>query len=139
MSIKYSIFSMRHPQKPEEAPKFYAKAQIREKVGLDRIATEIAYATSLTEGDVLNVLKALTKHTADHLADGDLVDLGDLGSFQFQLSSKGTETKEEFTHGHISGARIQFRSGNVFRKLKSNLKFEKVISLKAMAEAKKSE
>ena len=91
MSVKFSLARLRNPQDPEGPRKLYACAQVREEISLDRIAEEIAFSSSLTEGDVLNVLRGLTQNVVNHLADGDLVDLGDLGRFCYKLSSEGVD------------------------------------------------
>lgn len=141
MSVKYSIAKMKNPQKPEEAPKYFAKAQARETVGLNKIADELAYATSLTDGDVLNVLRGLIRKAKEHMADGDIVSFGEFGTFQIQVSSAGAVTEEEFIPANIRKARIQFRPGELLREVTNlnNLRFEKVISVKARKEAAKKE
>lgn len=137
MSVKYSITEMRNPLKPDEAKKFYAKSQIREKVTLDRIADEIAFASSLTDGDVLNVLRNLIRKIKEHLSDGDMVCLGDFGSFQYQLHSRGASTIEEFNSSRIHKVSLQFRPGDMIREVSQNLSFERVPSVKAQKEAAK--
>lgn len=139
MSIKYSVNQLRNPQAPEGPRKFYAHAQVRETITLRRLAKEIAYASSLTPGDVMNVLTEMSNHVADHLADGDLVDLGDFGRIQYQLSSEGADTEEEFKYTNIIKANLQFRPGLAFREKEKGLKFAKVLSKKALAEAGKAE
>ena len=38
--------------------KYYAKAQASGEVTMDEMAEQISYATSLTDGDVLNAIRA---------------------------------------------------------------------------------
>jgi hypothetical protein len=46
----------------DSAPKkYYAKAQASGEVTMDEMAEQISYATSLTDGDVLNAIRALIK------------------------------------------------------------------------------
>ena len=96
MSIKYSVNQLRNPQDPEGARKFYARAQVRETVTLRKLAKEIAYASSLTPGDVMNVLTELSSHVANHRAYGDMVDMGDFGKLKYQVESEGADTEEAF-------------------------------------------
>lgn len=57
MSIKYSLALMSTKPGDDTAKKmYYAKAQADGVVTMDEMAEEISYATSLTDGDVLNVL-----------------------------------------------------------------------------------
>lgn len=116
MSVNYSLMQLSsEPGNPDGAKKWYAKAQASGEVTLDEIAEDIAYATTLTDGDVLNAVRALIKQLNKHLAAGKIVRLENLGSFQLQLHSEGADTEEEFTDANITDASIQFRPGRVVR------------------------
>lgn len=116
MSVKYSLALMSTKPGDESAPKkYYAKAQADGVVTMDEMADEIAYATSLTDGDVLNVIRALIRQMKTKLAAGRIVQLENLGTFQIQLSSVGTETEKEFTSSNITKAKIQFRPGKMVK------------------------
>lgn len=53
MAINYSIAAMKNPNPmAEEEVKYYAKAQANGVVTIDQLAEEIAYSTTLTDGDV---------------------------------------------------------------------------------------
>lgn len=112
MSVNYSLAHMSSKPGDESAPKlFYAKAQAAGEVTMDEMAEDISYATSLTDGDVLNAIRALIKQTNRHLAAGKIVRLENFGSFQLQLCSTGADTEKKFTSSNITGASIQFRPG----------------------------
>lgn len=96
--VNYSLAQMSSMPGDDSAPKlFYAKAQAAGEVTMDEMAEEISYATSLTDGDVLNAIRALIKQVNKNLAAGKIVRLENFGSFQIQLCS--------------TGANIQFRPG----------------------------
>lgn len=110
--VNYSLAHMSTKPGDETAPKlFYAKAQASGEVTMDEMADDIAYATSLTDGDVLNVIRALIRQTNKALAAGKIVRLETFGSFQIQLCSTGAETEKKFTSASITSAHIQFRPG----------------------------
>ncbi|EKU92399.1 HU family DNA-binding protein [Bacteroides oleiciplenus] len=112
MSVKYSLALMSTKPGVENAPKkYYAKAQADGEVTMDEMADDIAYATSLTDGDALNVLRALIKQMNKNLANGKIVRLENLGSFQMQICSNGAETEKKFTSANITRGHIQFRPG----------------------------
>lgn len=112
MSVNYSLALMSTKPGNDQAPKkYYAKAQASGEVTMDEMAEQIAYATSLTDGDVLNAIRALIKQTNLHLAAGKIVRLENFGSFQIQLRSEGAETEKKFTTANITDATIQFRPG----------------------------
>ncbi len=112
MSVKYSLALMSTKPGDDTAPKkYYAKAQADGEVTMDEMADEIAYSTSLTDGDVLNAIRALIKQVNKHLAAGKIVRLETFGTFQLQLQSEGAETEKKFTAANITAAHIQFRPG----------------------------
>lgn len=135
MSVKFSLSLMRNPLRPEEDSQYYAKVQVREVVDINRIAHEMAYSSSVTEGDIVHILRNLPHAITPHLADGDMVDLGDLGRFQFQLKSTGAATREQFTHHNIKKAKLQFRPGRLMIKAVDGLQYEEVIPLREKIEA----
>ena len=141
MPINYSVNPRRNPSEKGTPPKFYAKVQTRGTVNFDSLAEDIAYATTLTDGDVLNVLRALIKQVKKHLADGKIVSLDALGSFQFQISGKGALTEEEYNTNLIQKVRIQYRPGRLVREVQNltNLQFKKVAPIKRKSTATEEE
>ena len=112
MAVNYSLAQIStKPGDPDAPKKWYAKMQASGEVTMDEIVDEIAYATTLTDGDVLNALRALLKQLNKHLAAGKIVRLENFGTFQLQLHSTGADTEEEFTTVNITGATVQFRPG----------------------------
>lgn len=112
MSVNYSLALMSTKPGDDSAPKkYYAKAQASGEVTMDEMAEQISYATFLTDGDVLNAIRALIKQTNLHLAAGKIVRWENFGSFQLQLCSTGAETEKKFTSANITEATIQFRPG----------------------------
>lgn len=116
MSVKYSLALMSTKPGDDTAKKmYYAKAQADGEVTMDEMAEEISYATSLTDGDVLNVLRALIRQMKVQLAAGKIVKMENFVTFQIQVCSTGTETKKEFTANNITAAHIQFRPGKMVK------------------------
>lgn len=142
MAINYSIAAMKNPNPMAEGEvRYYAKAQANGVVTVDQLADEIAYATTLTDGDVLNAIRALVSQIKKHLQNGRIVRLEALGSFQVQLSSSGASSEEEFNPALIRGVRLQFRPGTSIREILNPtvLKFHKVPSLKKKEETAEEE
>lgn len=114
MSVKYSLFQMSSKPGDKTAPKlYYAKAQAAGVVTMDDMADDIAYATSLTDGDVLNVNRALIRQIRINLAAGKIVQLENLGTFQIQVGSRGAVDPASFNSANITRSHIQFRPGKM--------------------------
>lgn len=126
--ISYSVAEMKNPTDKDAASRFYAKMQASGVVDLDDMAEEISYATTLTDGDVLNVLRALIKQMKKNLMAGKIVRMEKFGTFQFQLCSNGAETEKAFTPSNITKVNIQFRPGALVREAQNlkTLSFKKV-------------
>ena len=135
MPINISVSPRINPRDKEAAPKFYGKVQTRGTVTFDTLADDIAYATTLTDGDVSNVLRALVKQIKKHLADGKIVNLDGLGTFQFQISGKGSVTEKDYNTSLIQKVRIQYRPGRLVREVQNltTLQFKKVALLRTKA------
>ncbi len=99
----------RNPQAPEEEPKLYASAIHDEKVEIDSLATFVAQRCSLRRADVHGVLVALMDLIPDELLKGNIVSLGELGSFYATVSSEGVDTEDELSLSMVKGTKIQYR------------------------------
>lgn len=63
---------------------------------------------------------------SEALKSGEIVRLGDLGTFQIGISSKGALTEEDYDETLIKKARINFRPGMALVGILSNLFYKKV-------------
>ena len=79
----------------------------------------------MSDTDVLAVLNDLTKVLVRHLSEGEIVRLGDFGSFQITISSEGAETEAKFNASMIKSNRIIFRPGEDLKEMLRNVKYEK--------------
>ena len=105
-----------NPQAPEEAPKYYASAVHDARVELDELASRVAESCSIRRADVYGVLVALMDIIPDLLLDGNIVTLGELGSFYTTVSSDGVENEEELSTTMIRNSFIRYRPTKALRK-----------------------
>ena len=125
-NVTYSVAPRINPRDKEAAPKFYARAQASGDVSVREMAERIQASCTVTKADVQAVLVALEDVIIDALKGGEIVRLGDLGTFQIGLSGKGSETEEDFSVSLIKKARINFRPGSAIVGVLDNLTFAKV-------------
>jgi predicted histone-like DNA-binding protein len=88
---------------------------------------------------VYAVLVALEDVITDALRGGEIVRLGDLGTFQIGISSKGAVTEEDYDVSLIKKARINFRPGTALVGVLSNLSFQKVAVKSSKADKEEEE
>lgn len=125
-SVTYSVSPRINPRDKEAAPKFYAQAQARGDVNIREMATRIQGTCTVTKADVYAVLVALEDVIVEALQNGEIVRLGELGTFQVGLSGKGAVTSEDYDTSLIRKARINFRPGLTLAGMLSSLSFSKV-------------
>ena len=130
-TVTYSVSPRVNPQKKDEAPKFYAQVQANGDCTIREMAERIQASCTVTKADVYAVLVALEDVIIEALQNGEIVRLGDLGSFQIGISGKGAPTEEEHTSALIKKARINFRPGGVLSSILGSLNFSKVALKKA--------
>ena len=123
--MKYKLIQRGNPGNPEAPKKWYASPQTDGTVSLDALAAEISGRSSLTKGDVKNVLENLVDLMPQKLADGRSVKLGGLGTFRVSFSSSGSDTPEEFNTSQIRSTKVVFTSGKAIKASLEDISFER--------------
>ena len=90
--------------------KFYASPVNVGKKNLRDIAHDIAGRSSLTRGDIENVLSNFMDCLPHYLRDGFSVQLGEFGTMRLTLSSEGAATEKAFKTETIK-PRVTFTPG----------------------------
>ena len=125
-NVTYSVSPRINPRDKEAAPKFYGQVQASGDISIREMAERIQANCTVTKADVYAVLVALEDVIIDALKGGEIVRLGDLGSFQISISSKGAETEKDSSDSLIKKARINFRPGTALAGMLTTLSFSKV-------------
>jgi predicted histone-like DNA-binding protein len=115
-----------NPAEKGAPPKFFGHVQARGDVTLREMSERIQQTCTVHKSDVFAVLVALEDVITDALRGGEIVRLGDLGTFQIGISSKGAVTEEDYNESLIKKARINFRPGMALAGILTNLTFTKV-------------
>jgi len=104
--MKYKLVERRNPTKPDDAKKWYASAVKAGTIDINRLAKEISTKSSLSRGEVLNIIETLLDAVPDYLKDGYTVSLGRFGSIRLTLSSEGIENRDNFNTSLIKGGHL---------------------------------
>ena len=107
--MKIKMVQRKNPQKKSEV-KYYASPVNAGKKNLRDIAHDIAGRSSLTRGDIENVLSNFMDCLPHYLRDGFSVQLGEFGTMRLTLSSEGAETVKAFKTETIK-PRVTFTPG----------------------------
>ena len=87
---------------------FYPRVRLTGNVGTDQVAREIAELSSLTTGDVKNVIDNLVTVVARHLQASESVTLSGFGSFRYTLNKAG-EGVEKAEDVNITQSKLMVR------------------------------
>ena len=79
-----------------------------EVITTSKLADAINHASSITQSDVVAVLKAVGQHLADALLDGNRVELDYIGTFGLTLTCGNKRKEDHITSKDISVSRITF-------------------------------
>ena len=125
-SVTYSVVSHKNPQNASSPELFYAQAQARGEIDLTTICDRIQKSCTISKPDIYGVLTALESVMSHSLANGEIVRLGDFGTFRVSIESSGAPSREELDESYIRRTRYLFRPGGTLKELQDKMKFEKV-------------
>jgi predicted histone-like DNA-binding protein len=126
MAVRFSVVPKKNPSKMSLPAKFYAQAQGHGDMDFDSICKDVDSRCTATPADVAAVLKALLTTMEVFLGKGEIIRLGDFGTFQIAVSSTGAETAAEFHNSMIKKGRISFRPGKLLNNMLKTLEYTQV-------------
>jgi len=132
MPLKYHLVSRRDLRKDAAtgARLFYGQIRATNRISFDTLCAQVSRASTASKGDVQLVISSMLECMKDHLAQGDIVQMGELGNFRLTAGSKGAETEKEFTANLFKKGRVVFSPGALLRTASKEVCFEKLLPLK---------
>jgi len=121
--MKIKIVTRANPADRTKPAKWYANPVNAGKKDIKSIAKTIAGRSSLTRGDIENVLSNFVDELPALLKDGFSVQLGEFGTMRLSLASKGADTAEAFNTNGIT-PRVVFVPGMSFKKDLTDIFYE---------------
>ncbi|OJV32229.1 MAG: DNA-binding protein [Bacteroidales bacterium 36-12] len=122
--MKYKLVQRANPQDRSKV-KFYAQPVNEGRIARRDIASEIVNLSSLSRGDVSNVLESLIDTLPKYLLMGKSVSLDGFGTLRLSFSSEGVEDTKTFNTNMISGVRVVFTPSTEFKAALERISFEK--------------
>jgi predicted histone-like DNA-binding protein len=138
-NVTYSVSPRINPKDKNMPPKYYGHVQANGDVSLREMSERIQASCTVTKADVYAVLVAMEDVIIDALKSGEIIRLGDLGTFQIGISSKGALTEEDYDDSLIKKAHINFRPGVALVGILSNLSYQKVAVKTSKADKEEEE
>ena len=117
MALVFKVVKIKsNPLNVDSPLKFYPKAvNVGKKASFKQIIDLIYANSSLSRGDVLNVVQNFVEKLREQLLEGKTVFVDGLGSFSLSIRSKGEETEKEVTVRSIRTIHITFRAHKELR------------------------
>ncbi len=112
-----------NPLKKADPKKRFAQPVYADKVAQKQLARQLADLSSLSTGDVANVVQNLVEELPKILTRGGILQLGDFGTFRVTLSSTGVGEKNKFSTDTIR-PKISFLPWVELKKQLSNIKYQ---------------
>ena len=125
MTTKFNVVTRPNPQDPEAPRKYYASVKSSGRVTLRELSQQIAQFSTVSTVDTMAVLEALLILIPREISRGNVVELGDFGSFWMRIQSDGSDTLEEVKANNIKRVLPRFTPGKVFRRALNNTEFVK--------------
>ena len=125
-NVTYSVSPRINPRDKEAPAKYYGHVQASGDINIREMSERIQQTCTVHKSDVYAVLVALEDVITDALKGGEIVRLGDLGTLQIGISSKGAVTEEDYSDSFITKAHINFRPGLALAGILTGLSYKKV-------------
>ena len=125
MTVKYNVVARHNPRDIAAPPKYYPSVVSSGEVTIQQLAEKIADISTVSSIDVVAVLEAFVQLVPRELTEGNIVRLGDLGSFWLRVKSDGSVTPEEVSASNVNKILPKFTPSKRFKKVLNNTDFEK--------------
>ncbi|MFH1634641.1 MAG: HU family DNA-binding protein [Chloroflexota bacterium] len=125
MTVKYNIIERGKPGDPAAPKKFYPSVVSSGRITVRELANMAARESTLSTMDLMAAYESLLALIPDQLAKGNVVELGDFGSFWLRNSSDGSETAAEANDTNITIVKPRFNPGRLFKDVLKTIRFEK--------------
>lgn len=125
MSVKYNVVERGKPGDLAAPKKYYASVTATGRRTLRQFANRIARESTVSTGDTMAVIEMFLALIPLELADGNIVELGDFGSFWVKNSSEGSEIANDVSAKNITNLLPRFNPGKEFKKVMKTVDFEK--------------
>ena len=101
---------------------YYAQLKSQERMTLEQVINRVVRETSLSAGDVMNVLISLNNVVCDCVELGSVVELGNMGTLRTVVTSKMMNTPEEVTVADaLNNAKLQYYPSQMMRNALKNI------------------
>ena len=125
MSVKFNVVERGKPGSPETPKKYYPSIVASGKVSQRDVAKHAAEMSTVSIGDTAAVVENFLQIIAQELAKGNIVQLGEFGSFWLRTETEGADDAESVRANQIKNVLVRFTPGKEFQQVLDAIVFEK--------------
>ena len=126
MSVKYNVVARKNPRDPEAAPKYYPILKSSGRSNQRSLAQKGEKLSTLSAADLAAAMEVLLSLIPEELASGNIVDLGDFGTFRLSLKSEGSDTADAVSAHNVKRLSVLFSPGKEFKHALGRVQYEKL-------------
>jgi len=116
---------------PLGAKLYYGQIRAMNRISFDQLCAEVSRTSTASRGDVQLVIATALECMKDHMAQGDIIQMGELGNFRLSVGSSGATTEAGFSTTLFKKGRVVFTPGSMLRTTTKEISFEKLTPLKS--------
>ncbi len=125
MSVKFNVVERGKPGDTQAPKKFYPSIVSSGKITEREVAKQASQRSTVSTADTLAVLENFLSIISEELARGNIVELGEFGSFWLRIESDGADVKEATSASQITNILPRFTPGKEFQQALDTISFEK--------------
>jgi len=125
MTVKFNIVERGNPSNREAPKKFYPSIQSSGRVTTREVAEMAAQRSTLSTVDMMAAIESFLTIVPEQLAKGNIVELGEFGSYWLRSTSEGADTAEEVRANQITSILPRFNPGKIFKNVLDGIQLVK--------------
>lgn len=125
MTVKFNIVERGNPGNQAAPKKFYPSIQSSGRVSTREMAEMAAQRSTLSTMDMMAAIESFLNIIPEQLSKGNIVELGEFGSFWLRTTSEGAATVEEVRASQIASILPRFNPGKIFKSELGRIEFTK--------------
>jgi len=125
MSVKFNIVERGNPSNREAPKKFYPSIQSSGRVSTREMAEMAAQRSTLSTMDMMAAIESFMAIIPEQLTKGNIVELGEFGSFWLRTTADGAETVDDVRPYQITSILPRFIPGKQFKRTLDGIEFSK--------------
>ncbi len=125
MPVKFNVVERGNPADPQAPKKHYPSIVASGKVSQRDVAKRAAEMSTVSAADTAAVLENFLTIIAQELAKGNIVQLGEFGSFWLRVETEGSVDQEDVRAASVKNVLVRFTPGKEFQQVLDAITFEK--------------